>query len=122
MMIRTMTNINIENCAINYHGSSVGVEADAGIDIFIRSIETRRLKYTTFVGSCFAKVRDGCAARYGDQYPVVKEECNGHVQKRMGGGLRELKLKRTGHKVSDGKDVGGAGRLTDAMIDRPYSK
>ena len=32
--------------------------------------------------SCFAKVRDACAACYDDQYPVVKEERNGHVQKK----------------------------------------
>ena len=61
---------------------------------------------------------DACAARYGEAYPVIKEECTGHVQKRMGGGLHKLKRKRRGQKLSDGKGVGGTGRLTEGMIDR----
>ena len=62
------------------------MEAEAGVNMFLRSIETRHL---TFVGdgdsSCFSKVCDACAARYGEVYHVIKEECTGHVQKRMGG-------------------------------------
>ena len=91
-------------------------------DMFLRSIETRNLKYTRFVGDgdslCFSKVRDGCAARYGEAYLVIKEECTGHVQRRMGVGLRELKRKKRGQKLSDGKGLGGTGRLTEGMIDR----
>ena len=60
---------------------------------------------------------DACAARYGEAYPVIKEECTGHVQKRMGGGLHKLKRKRRVQKLSDGKGVGGTGRLTEGMID-----
>ena len=76
------------NCTINYHGPSGGMEAEAGVNMFLRSIETRNLMYTTFVGDgdslCFSKVRDACAARYGEAYPVIKEECTGHVQKKNG--------------------------------------
>ena len=36
----------------------------------------------------------------------------------MGGGLHKLKRKRRGQKLSDGKGVGGTGRLTEGMIDR----
>ena len=97
------------------------METEAGVNMFLRSIETRNFMYTTFVGDadnlCFSKVRDACAARYGEAYPVINEECTAHVQKRMGGGLHKLKRKRRGQKLSDGKGVGGTGRLTEGMID-----
>ena len=38
--------------------------------------------------SCFVVVAKACAENYGDEYIVVKEECVGHVQKRMGSGMR----------------------------------
>ena len=81
--------VNHKNsCSINHHGSSGAMEARASVEMFLRSIETRNQKYMTFVGdgdsSCCGKVRDACYQRYGDVYPVLKEECNGHVQKRMG--------------------------------------
>ena len=53
------------------------------------------------------------AKAFGEKYIVVKEECVGHVQKRLGLGLRELK-----RKLSDGKVIGGKGRLTDETIDK----
>ena len=113
---------HLGNCLVNYHGSSGGMEAKAGVEMFLKSIETRNLKYTTFVGdgdsSCYSKVRDACTARYGESYPVIKEECTEHVQKRMGAGLHELKRKRRGQKLSDGKSLGGAGRLTEGMMER----
>ena len=43
------------NCSINHKGSSEEMEAVAAVDIFSRSINSRQLKYTTFVG-------DGVAA------------------------------------------------------------
>ena len=49
---------------------------------------------------------------------VAKEECVGHVQKRMGTRLRDYKKRMRGRKLSDGKGVGGAGRLTDKIIDK----
>ena len=36
----------------------------------------------------------------------------------MGPGLRELKRKRKGKKLSDGKELGGKGRLTDNIINK----
>ena len=49
---------------------------------------------------------------------LCKEECVGHIQKRMGNGLREYKRKKKGMKLSDGKGIGGSGRLTDLLIDK----
>ena len=48
---------------------------------------------------------------------VAKEECIGHVQKRVSGRLRKLKSTMKGQKLADGKPLGGAGRLTDGTID-----
>ena len=58
------------------------------------------------------------AETFGDKYIVVKEKYVGHVQKRLGSGLRELKRKQRGTKLSDGKVIGGKGRLTDKKIER----
>ncbi|GFT22245.1 uncharacterized protein TNCV_3272671 [Trichonephila clavipes] len=55
---------------------------------------------------------------YGDDYLIQKIECVGHVQKRMGTRLRKLILVYSKKKLSDGKTVGGKGRLTDSLIDK----
>ena len=98
------------------------MEASAAVEMFGRSKENYNLKYTTFVGdgdsSCLGRVREAMPAKYGDKYTVVKEECVGHVQKRMGTALRKYKKDMKGRKLSDGKGVGGKGRLTDKLIDR----
>ena len=49
---------------------------------------------------------------------VAKEECVGHVQKRMGTALDEYKKMMRGMKLSYGEGEGGAGRLTQDMIKR----
>ena len=104
-------------CMVNHKGSSDSMETAGAVEIFLRSIETRNLKYTTFVGdgdsSCFGVVSKACNNKYGDSYIVVKEECVGHIKKRAGKGLREFKRKNKGRKLDDGKTVGGRGRLTD---------
>ena len=41
---------------------------------------------------------------------VVKKECVGHVQKRMGTALRKFR--------KENKGMGGKGKLTDLMIDK----
>ena len=47
---------------------------------------------------------------------VVKLDYIGHIQKRLGTALRNLKAQYRGQKLSDGKSIGGAGRLTDSLI------
>ena len=84
-------------------------------------METRGLSYVNFIGDgdrCFAAVRDACADKYGDKYIVKKEDCVGHVQKRMGTSLREYKRKARGKKLDDGKTVGGTNHLTVKVIDK----
>lgn len=64
--------------------------------------------------SAFATVEK--AKPYGPDIEIVKKECIGHVQKRMGSRLRRLKKKSGKTKLSDGKPIGGKGRLTNAAI------
>ena len=75
----------------------------AATEIFSRSIEKRQLKYTTFVGdgdsSSFGRVRDAMEAKYGDDCIVQKEECVGHVQKRLGSAIRQYKNSKKGQKL-----------------------
>ena len=47
----------------------------------------------------------------------MKEECVGHIQKRVGTRLRALKKKLGTKQLSDGKPIGGPGRLPDRVID-----
>ena len=63
-------------------------------------------------------MKEALHALYGDSYEITKEECVGHVQKRLGSALRKYKNNMKGKKLSDGKGVGGKGRLTDKMIDK----
>eukprot|EP00794_Sanderia_malayensis_P001550 gene1550-1713_t len=109
-------------CSMNHQGSSDSMEMASAIDMFLRSMETRSLKYGTFVGDgdtdCFANVKEQCYKKYGDRYVVTKEECVGHVQKRLGTALRKYKNSMKGKKLKDGKTVGGKGRLTDKNIDK----
>ncbi|GFU03161.1 uncharacterized protein TNCV_2720691 [Trichonephila clavipes] len=55
---------------------------------------------------------------YGDDHLIQKIECVSHVQKRMDTRLRKLKLVYSKKKLSDGKTIGGKGRLTDSLIDK----
>ena len=76
--------------------------------IWERSIKINKLRYTKFYG-------DGDSKSYSnvcDVYPGVKVEkleCVGHVQKRVGCRLRNLKKKEKG--------LGGRGKLTNNTID-----
>ena len=41
----------------------------------------------------------------------------GHVQKRIGSALRKVKKDHGKRKLSDGRTIGGAGRLTEQLCD-----
>lgn len=55
---------------------------------------------------------------YGDGFDITKLECVGHIQKRMGSRLRRLKRDFKKKLLSDGKGIGGSGRLTNEEMDR----
>ena len=108
-------------CCINHEGSSGSMEKEGAVTMFLRSIKKHAIKYTTFVGdgdtSSFAAVTEALSKEF-DDYTVVKEDCIGHIQKRMGSALRTYKNNCRGILLPDGKTVGGKGRLGDAIVDR----
>ena len=95
-------------CMKNHEGSAPKMEVSGVQRIFSRSIETNKLRYTEYYG-------DGDSKSFKEVenvYPgivVVKKECIGHVQKRVGTGLRKLKKTE--------KHLGKLG-LVDHVIDR----
>ncbi|GFV16011.1 uncharacterized protein TNCV_2197921 [Trichonephila clavipes] len=87
------------------------------VRIFQRSLSHRSVRYTSYIGDGDSKTFSSITASnpYGEDITVSKIECVGYVQKGMGTRLR--KLKQMSSKLSDGKSIGGKGRLTDRMID-----
>lgn len=108
----------VHDCVKNYEGSSGGMETAAAVTMFQRSLDLRGVRYTKFLGdgdsSAFKTVCD--AKPYN--VPIQKLECIGHIQKRMGCRLRKLKSTNGNNKLSDGKSMKGANRLTDSLIDK----
>ena len=98
-------------CKANYFGSSASMETVGVKKIFSRSQERYKLQYTEYFGDGdskgFSEVQD---VYRKENVEVVKKECVGHVEKRVGSALRKLKKKNQG--------LGGKGKLTDALIDR----
>ena len=76
------------HCNVNHEDSAARMESDGTIEIFQRSIDTRKLIYSTYVGDgdsgSFSVVKNACLEKYGELYMITKEECVGHIQKRMG--------------------------------------
>ncbi|GFT20932.1 uncharacterized protein TNCV_3130861 [Trichonephila clavipes] len=112
------TNKNCDNCQVNYNGFSAEMESEGALRIFSRSLPNYNVLYVQYLGDGDSK---GClrvqeSNIYGDEFPVEKLECIGHVQKRMGARLRALKNNLKSTKLSDNKPISGRGRLTDAEI------
>lgn len=96
-------------CQCNFEGSASKMEVVGASRMFRRSIEERKLQYAEYYGDGDSKAFVNVKDTYG-QDSVVKLECIGHVQKRVGSRLRKLKSKTKG--------ISGKGKLTDAFIDR----
>lgn len=95
-------------CTKNYDGSSGGMEVAGALEVFRNSV-SRNVRYTRYLGDGDSKgfqiVKD--SKPYGEGVDIEKLECIGHIQKRMGTRLRELKRKTKGMKLADGKVLGG---------------
>ena len=67
------------NCEINHESSLEELKAAAAVQIFKRSIETRDLKYTTFVGdsdsSSSGRVTEAQEKEFGTSYQIVRGVC-----------------------------------------------
>ena len=73
------------NCTINFTGTSHAMEGSIAVDLWNRSVPRNGLVYSTYIGdgdsSSFKKVTE--SKPYGSLEVVRKEECLGHVQKRL---------------------------------------
>lgn len=70
--------------------------------IFERSEEKHKLRYTEYYGDGDSKGFSGVEKTYIDKgLKVVKKECVGHVQKRVGTALRKLKKEKKGMEVKE---------------------
>ena len=104
-------------CIINHTGSAGSMEPAGVLKCFEKSLETRKLRYANYIG-------DGDSKAYNDVvkadpykgFRVMKGECVGHIQKRVGSRLRKLKKEYGGIKLSDGKGL--RGRLGDKEINK----
>ncbi|XP_066590769.1 uncharacterized protein [Prorops nasuta] len=101
-----------ENCTINHTGSSGKMEIDAIVKMFSHSTDKHNVKYLTYVGDGDSKTFKGIldSQPYGEKCVVIKKECVGHVEKRMGTRLRNAK------KANKGIGGKGEGKLTDKVI------
>ncbi|CAN7939170.1 unnamed protein product [Ixodes hexagonus] len=93
------------------------MEAAEAVKIYARSIEKHGLMYTTYIGDGDSKAFLAVKESKPYNKDVEKHECVGHVQKRMGTRLRNMKTSLKGKKLSDGLTLSGRGRLTEKDID-----
>ncbi|GBO08645.1 hypothetical protein AVEN_50696-1 [Araneus ventricosus] len=106
-------------CTKSHIGSSGKMEGDGMVKLFQRSESERGVRYLNYIGdgnsSTFLSI--SACHPYGENVPLSKVECDGHVQKRMGSRLRKLK-KYGSKKLYDNKTIAGKGGLTDKIIDQ----
>ena len=117
---------------LNHEGSASSTEAASAITVFSRSEQNYGLRYTGYYGdgdgSSFQQVEN----TYYDT-KVVKYECIGHYQRRVGNRSRKLRKRVKGlGGIANGKEIlsctkdgrvikvkqKAKGKLTDAAIDR----
>ena len=73
-----------DNCRINHTGSSQSMEPAAAKRIWSRSVENRKLCYTTFIGDGDSKsYQQVCEMDPYNGVTIHKEECLAHVSKRL---------------------------------------
>lgn len=103
-------------CDINFTGSACAMEPAGTLEMFYRSSDYK-IHYLNLIldGNSKAHVIILEEQPYGTEPDV-------QVKKRLGSALRDLKQRYRGQKLSDGKTIGGAGRLTDALINSVQNK
>lgn len=109
-----------EVCSANYDGSSGGMEVAGAQAICSRSEDKLWVRYKEYLGDGDSKGFSSVLENnpYGEDFQISKLECVGHVQKRMGTRLRNLKRNHKKVLLSVGKGLGGSGRLTEEEMDR----
>ena len=92
------------DCPINHKGSAGAMEASGVVRIFQKSVGKLKLCFTMYI-------EDGDTKAYPtvvktEPYPnkqLVKGECVGHVQKKVGGRLRKFKKVHGNELLADNK-------------------
>ena len=103
------------DCDINFEESSPAMEAEGAVVLWNRSIKYHNMRYKWMISDGDSKAFISVQDIYGEDFKVEKLDCVGHVQKRMGRNLIKLKGETKG-KLTDGKTIGGRGRLTEPKI------
>ena len=101
--------MNDHGCTATHDETAPAMEPSGIKAIFNRSTEKKQLRHTEFYGDGDSKGHASIESIYPD-IEVIKQECIGHVQKRVGSRLKKLR-----QKVGS---LGRTGRLNDATIDR----
>lgn len=103
-------NSHQEVCQANHSDSAGKMEVDAVLEMFQRSESLYDTRYINYIGDGDSKTYKGIVdgKPYND-LTLLKKKCVGHVQKRMGSRLRNLK--------KENKKIGGRGKLTAKLID-----
>ena len=110
--------VHQSSCGQNFIGSSGAMEKEGALTIWKRSIKKHKIRYITMKsdGDSATFPALSRAEPYGENHLISKQECVGHVQKRMMSHLKAVKLKP--HFSPDGKRVrmGGKGLQTDKLM------
>jgi hypothetical protein len=80
------------NCLLNHNGSAQSMESQGALELFRRSVTKYSLRYNIFIGDGDSKSYNTVVrnAPYGPNFVIEKQECTGHIQKRMGTRLRSV--------------------------------
>jgi len=104
-------------CSANYEGPSGGMEKEAALRIWSRSILKNGLRYVTMISDGDSKTISELHTL--DPYPgtrVVKHECINHVGKRLGTALRNLVVEKSKAKPKVTLGGKGYGKLRPQVI------
>jgi hypothetical protein len=113
-------------CHRNHTGSAGSMEPQGMLDIFRRSVATRKLRYVHFLGDGDSKTFKCISEAQPPIYPGItidKLECTGHVQKRAGNKLKAIitKCANKNFTADDGtpkKGLGGQRGITEWHVRR----
>ena len=104
-------------CEVDYEGSSGNMEVVGSERIWLRSVAKNKLRYTTIISDGDSKAFNNEVKPYGLDVGFIKQECVGHVQKRMYYALMTLKKSVVFDDNGQHVKFGGAGKLTDGNIE-----
>ena len=85
------------------------MDLDAVVEMFSRSESEYNVQYAYIGGDDSKTYKSIQDAKSHGYFAVTKKQCIGHIQKRLGTRLRNLK--------KEDKNLGGRGKLTGKLID-----